>query len=120
RRASRSRRAGGGDAARRVQASRRGSLRAPGEPSQRRQGDRGLPQVLGNCARHALLLRYREAGLISRSDKRFVPGTISIKETEAMRALITFGAFGVLIASSGCAMDPYLKDSATLGASGQF
>jgi|KBSMisStaDraftv2_1062788.scaffolds.fasta_scaffold30297_5 hypothetical protein len=37
-----------------------------------------------------------------------------------MRALITFGAFGVLIASSGCAMDPYLKDSATLGASGQF
>lgn len=37
-----------------------------------------------------------------------------------MRAFLTFGAFATLVASSGCATDPYLQDSATLGASGQF
>ena len=30
------------------------------------------------------------------------------------------GAFAALFLSAGCATDPYLQDSATLGASGQF
>jgi phenylacetate-CoA ligase len=42
----RSRDARGGDAARCFQAARRGPIRAPWEPSQRRQGDRGLARVL--------------------------------------------------------------------------
>ena len=37
-----------------------------------------------------------------------------------MRAFITFGAFAAALAASGCTIDPYLQDSATLGASGQF
>jgi hypothetical protein len=37
-----------------------------------------------------------------------------------MRAFITSGAIAALLASTGCAIDPYLEDSATMGASGQF
>jgi hypothetical protein len=37
-----------------------------------------------------------------------------------MSRIILGGAFAALFLSAGCATDPYLADSATLGASGQF
>jgi hypothetical protein len=37
-----------------------------------------------------------------------------------MSKLVLGGAFAVLFLCAGCATDPYLQDSATLGASGQF
>jgi hypothetical protein len=37
-----------------------------------------------------------------------------------MSRVILGGAFAALFLSAGCATDPYLQDSATLGASGQF
>lgn len=37
-----------------------------------------------------------------------------------MSKIVLGGAFAALMLSAGCAQDPYLKDSATLGASGQF
>ena len=37
-----------------------------------------------------------------------------------MSKIVMGGAFAALFLSAGCAADPYLQDSATLGASGQF
>ena len=37
-----------------------------------------------------------------------------------MRAIVAGGALAVLLVSAGCATDPLLKDSATMGASGQY
>jgi hypothetical protein len=37
-----------------------------------------------------------------------------------MSRIVQGAAFAALFLSAGCATDPYLKDSATLGASGQF
>jgi len=37
-----------------------------------------------------------------------------------MSKIVMGGAFAALFLSAGCATDPYLQDSATLGASGQF
>ena len=37
-----------------------------------------------------------------------------------MSKIVFGGAFAALFLSAGCATDPYLQDSVTLGASGQF
>jgi hypothetical protein len=37
-----------------------------------------------------------------------------------MKMIVVGSAIAVLTVCAGCAQDPYLKDSATLGASGQF
>ena len=37
-----------------------------------------------------------------------------------MSKIVMGGALAALFLSAGCATDPYLQDSATLGASGQF
>ena len=36
------------------------------------------------------------------------------------KIIVAGGAMAVLVLCAGCATDPYLKDSATMGASGQY
>src|SRR6185369_3997517 len=50
---------------------------------------------------------------------RSIMGSLPVTERDAMRTLVKCSALAVILCG-GCATDPYLQDSATVGASGQY
>jgi hypothetical protein len=62
-----------------------------------------------------------EVHALASSDRsRYHCRFLKAKSETTMSKIVMGGAFAALFLSAGCATDPYLQDSATLGASGQF